>query len=404
MVNAVKTKLSVFKSMKCSKDIPLYDMFYSRDILGEIIQSSSSAPASMEDQKVLDDNLQAFGLSRVEMPKDGNCLFRSIFFGISQMLNSADDKVIQHLQAFDLRGKTDDEAVVSLRNLMVKEWRSKKEHYMNYLTTDGSSSFEELTGKFLSLGHYAGEFRDLMISGISNAVGLPVAVLTSTPNFPMITVFPEDNSNAENFTLRENTICLAFTASGSGHYDAVAQINSHVPSHNSKVSDDSTSVCQCGRNAKNQNEHCCNKPNSRYLCRCPCLKRSMGCTQHCKCTGCANPCGRHESGNTNIEKATRKRKIAQLWGRPEKNTWKNRDRIQGWANGRKRQLFCCRFSRKGKTGPRGGMKKFKTFMFVTISWQNTRNIKGCLSTLSGKKKCDANCCISMAEKNFACWR
>ena len=79
--------------MKCAKDVPSYDVFLSKDILIEIFKTSSSAPPSSEEDRVLADNLRTFGLDKVEMLQDGDCLFHSVLFSISQMLNSADDNL-----------------------------------------------------------------------------------------------------------------------------------------------------------------------------------------------------------------------------------------------------------------------------------------------------------------------
>ena len=105
------------------------------------------------------------------------------------MLTIILDDIYKHWVSAMRKLVKETKSVAYLRKLMVEEWRENKERYKDYLTGHGSSYLEELTERFLSCGQYTGELEDLIISGISNAIGLPVAVLSSTPNFPVITVF-----------------------------------------------------------------------------------------------------------------------------------------------------------------------------------------------------------------------
>ena len=66
---------------------------------------------------------------------------------------------------------------------------------------------------------YSGDMGDLMLSALVNALRVRIALLTSIENFPVTSIFPE------NGPISSSTIIhLAFKGSGSGHYDALVEI------------------------------------------------------------------------------------------------------------------------------------------------------------------------------------
>ena len=81
------------------------------------------------------------------------------------------------------------------------------------------------------------------------------------------------------------------------------------------LSQDCTEKCQC-RGCQNNKysatkdslkgcrcaiSKCCNsdpETGTKNRCKCPCFKRSVKCTEKCRCKGCSNPFGAHDKSET----------------------------------------------------------------------------------------------------------
>ena len=69
-----------------------------------------------------------------------------------------------------------------------------------------------------SSGHFSGDLGDLMPIGMSNVLRIPLAIMTSSFNNPVIPICPR------HVPLQTHSMFLAYTTDGPGHYDATAYI------------------------------------------------------------------------------------------------------------------------------------------------------------------------------------
>ena len=81
----------------------------------------------MNTQKRLDALLSGYGLQRVFMPKDGNCLFSSIAFSLQNMFNLQsnviDSSLVAHLESIGITSDVSMERMIPiLRKLTVDEF------------------------------------------------------------------------------------------------------------------------------------------------------------------------------------------------------------------------------------------------------------------------------------------
>ena len=175
---------------------------------------------------------------------------------------------------------------------MHKEWIEYNIYYQDFLS-EGTG--QEEASKFLVNGFFLSELGDTLVRALCNALQIPVIVLTSIHDAPILHFNPRS-------CLVLAPIIIGYNQYGAGHYDAIAYFK---PIHR----DSSKSSCKCGVNdSSTVISRCC--PNKKYVCRCPCLKNTVGCTSKCRCKQCDNPNGKRPT--VLYEKQTRKRQHHEL--------------------------------------------------------------------------------------------
>ena len=167
--------------------------------------------------------LKGYGLERVHMPKDGNCLFSSVSFFIVQLLSAEQTepyaKLREHLETLGISSNQHlFEISHILRKLVVSEFLgSNMLEYSSFLISAEQMSYEETAKSFENDGFFYCELGNAAILALANIMRIGVVVFTSLENFPVITIVPR------NEPIACTTVYLAFEQLGAGHYDAVIE-------------------------------------------------------------------------------------------------------------------------------------------------------------------------------------
>ena len=183
--------------------------------------------------------------------------------------------------------------------------------------------FENMANKFVNRGFFDCELGNATPLASANVLQVPLVIMSSTENFPVIPVIPRE-------TLTNAPMYITYQRIGAGHYDATIEthqepialpssavtmpttpglVEDHLPSEN--VHNQLAAVgFRCGReNGKNKQE--------RTFCRvykdgCKCFQTIKGCTSitsTCGCFNCENPYGERPVTQTVIsEPVPRKRR------------------------------------------------------------------------------------------------
>ena len=282
--------------------------------------------------------LKGYGLERVHMPKDGNCLFSSISFFIVNIQSAGhperDAKLREHLETLGILNisKNNDLSEIShqLRKLVVKEFLgSNMLEYSSFLISAEKISYEEIAKNFENDGFFDCELGNATILALANIMRIGIVVFTSLENYPVITIVPR------NEPIACTTVYLAFEQLGAGHYDAV--IESIVLTEQTALAEEtepglhdnrtqpatydysnaqiSNPACRCGQGgAKNkQDRQFC----AEYKSGCKCFRNLKGCIARCGCRNCANPYGVRVQGQNEISSETQVRKRRKHVKSPE---------------------------------------------------------------------------------------
>ena len=247
------------------------------------------------------------GMTTVQVPKDGDCLFSSVCIAILNILRTEDSQLHsdtkRHLAAlgFD-RELSIEKMSVKLRDLMVTEWRQNPEMYKQKLTTKEQEKFDMEIQKYRKKGEFCGELGDLMVMSLTNVLKIPFVLFTPIENFPVLTIYP---SSGDSFS--DSVLYLAYNNSGAGHYDLVKP-RSELKE---KMELSKSIKCHCGKNDKTlETPHC--EKRIRLATRCPCAKNATGCTSSCRCKNCQNTFGKRKNEQNQSKK--RKREEQELSG------------------------------------------------------------------------------------------
>ena len=143
----------------------------------------------------------------------------------------------------------------------MEEWERNLDLYQGYLTEDLAT----VSQTFLQNGVYAGDTGDLMVLTLSNILRLPITIVTSVQNMPVVCVMPTSSS-----VISTQPIFVTYTQSGPGHYDAVVLGEDTSDPHKKTIK------CNCGRKSNFQGQACL---SLRYKC----FREKKGCSQLCKC-------------------------------------------------------------------------------------------------------------------------
>ena len=244
--------------------------------------------------------LKEYGLERVFMSKDGNCLFSSISFFIVQIQSAEQTepytRLREHLETLGISPNQQlSEISHILRKLVVREFLgSNMSEYSSFLISAEQMPYEETAKSFENDGCFYCELGNAAILALANIVRIGIVVFTSLENFPVITIVPR------NEPIACTTAYLAFEQLGAGHYDAVIEPTVETTFAYDKTREDSTrqdifdhskdqnypTACRCGQRAA-KNKHV-RKFCVEYNSGCKCFRSLEGCRVMCGCRNCAN--------------------------------------------------------------------------------------------------------------------
>ena len=273
-----------------------------------------SSDIASDSASKLENLLSSYNFARVQVAPDGDCLFSSVIFQLKQMVSSGNVELHNHLKAIGfhilLQGEHNT-AVSCLRSLMVSELLENRATYDGYITNSGVE-YEEQVEKFKQMGVYSGEIGNVMALSLTNVLRVNMVLFTSMENFPLIPISPLKK------VCTHQTLYLAFNHLGSGHYDAVVEVeNSSETACDTiesceKVRESSPSSesieakgCACGRGAAKKRKlqpegdpinstskaFCFQVPGERRT-LCPCYRAFKACSALCRCFNCCNSIGK----------------------------------------------------------------------------------------------------------------
>ena len=177
--NAVRNKAALAKNLLCTPN-GIYDFYLLSSVFHQIMKSTLTAHAGENSketaQATLLANIAAKGFKIVTMPVNGDCLFHSISFALSQVIQSKhDDVLLQHLNSLGINGNTSThEMSILLRKLMVLEWKKDEQLYKQMLIQEIQDTFLDTVDIYLKPGEYSGDLGDLMLSALVNALKVNV--------------------------------------------------------------------------------------------------------------------------------------------------------------------------------------------------------------------------------------
>ena len=237
-----------------------------------MIQGVCNRHQSEIENNPMESLLTSWNLKRVPIPGDGNCLFRSVAFSLVQRIQGGDLFITEHLQALGVpESHIQDVHYLSnlLRVRMVEEWNVNHDDYQGFVTVDITT----VTHEYLQSGHFSGNVGDLMVQTLANILQMPITIFTSVPNMPILCIMPTTQ-----MTVTAQSIFLAYTQSGPGHYDSVVSVSTEQTSRPKRPT-----KCTCGR--KSTISAACQSL------RCACVRDRKECTTLCTCKGCSNTFG-----------------------------------------------------------------------------------------------------------------
>ena len=300
----------------CSALTSLHTISKVRDLSrthAEVYPQPTALPTFIEENEIeihtkrLQNVLQSFHLTMIDVQADGDCLFTSLATHFHMC--HIGDTLKEHIGTIGIHlYMTTTEIVKTLRALLVEEWLQNKSEYMAYFPN--CTNFEEEATKYATLGVYSTALGDAMLMALANILCTPVVVFTSAESWPYVSIQPRHPRESE-------PIYLALMQVGPGHYCPAVPKPVLPTSITTQETDKETVVegntfCRCGRGS---NSKCGEKKNcsakSEYSSRCPCLKKHLPCTSKCKCLHCDNQYGQHQEDHANAPYTQRRKRPRQ---------------------------------------------------------------------------------------------
>jgi hypothetical protein len=177
-----------------------------------------------------------------------------------------------------------EDAIATLRSLVVAEWLGEFTiEYQGFMTRN---QLQEQAAISLDGGEFAPDVGDLVISAISNILMIPVIILTSVKNIPVVIQHPTHSE-----TLNVDPVFVAYNQCGC--YSAIVPTTQAGEEESTSTSSSAVQMsrgCNCGR--KPTKGLPCSFDIKQYTCRCPCYNEKQACLVGvCRCRNCANPFG-----------------------------------------------------------------------------------------------------------------
>jgi hypothetical protein len=260
------------------------------------------------------------GYTVIDIPKDGDCLFKSVAFQLFQLSNNCNNsasELTEHLLelGINIQTGTIDDVADKLRELVVNEWQGEfQEDYADFFQPNDqvhdSVAFMQESEKYRKKGTFAGSLGDSMPLALANMLKLPLMILSTEHNVPFIDICPR------NVITNAVPVFLARYNAGGGHYNAIildeidhqeanipTSTNSSIAISNPTGTGNERLTCRCDSSKR--------KRSLKYKNRCGCIKVAGLCQTSCKCDG---KCGKSscklqkdEMNTQNVERNTGKR-------------------------------------------------------------------------------------------------
>ena len=161
---------------------------------------------------VKDLDLAKFGLEIENIPKDGDCAFRSILRQLRKMDFDKTEELKDHLRSLNLMTESEDDDISTLRLLFVQECKKRTDDYLNFFA-GSKTKFIERVVEFETKGVFDNAVGDLVPRVCSDLLRVPITILTS--------IHPQDETEFMPDRLLSNSpIFIAYHHYGAGHYDA----------------------------------------------------------------------------------------------------------------------------------------------------------------------------------------
>jgi hypothetical protein len=169
-------------------------------------------------EQQLNRNLADYGIQRLQVKGDGNCLFYALAEGLIHEMKMDQYRFGSHLQTFGL--STDirlTNFANRLRQICIEQWKLHEQFYSQFVDTQEISFLKEVK-KFSKTGVSDSILGDIVPLTISNTFNIQILIFTSVSNLSRIDIKPTNHNNS---TLApQKIIYLAYNQFGVGHYDA----------------------------------------------------------------------------------------------------------------------------------------------------------------------------------------
>ena len=165
---------------------------------------------------ILQGRLQELGLEEVMIMGDGNCFFTAVAFHLLNLMSThASTSVLMRSRIANIglqQAMNMQQIADHLRGLVVEEWGERPNEYASFLQENVNYLAE--VSKFENPGFFNSPLGDHMPKAISNVLGMPLCIVGSDPNTPVLQVSPSASTDSP------VQIILAYNTSGPGHYNA----------------------------------------------------------------------------------------------------------------------------------------------------------------------------------------
>ena len=202
------------------------------------LDTSNSDESCESEQTRLRDVANSFGFDIVQTNGDGNCFFTSVAFQLQQILSSDQCSMEQRLFLNALRITSDvalDEVSRILRELVVSEWTANQNEYRQFFQ---DIDLEREIERFRRSGEFAGALCDAVPMGMANVLNMPILIVTTVHNMPIVSVAPRSSNNP-------GVIWLSYNKQGPAHYDTlVAKAENSYQAESSETRKDQN-ACKC---------------------------------------------------------------------------------------------------------------------------------------------------------------
>lgn len=164
--------------------------------------------------------VSSFGYNVEPVPGDGNCFFHAVSFQLLKLMSGENGRSTQE-RLLNL-GISPNQSMASiaavLRQRIVDEWQGPfVDEYQQFFQDSELDVYTEAEN-FRQSGEFSRPLGDAMPLAMANILQMPIVLITSAQNMPIVTITPRRIAD-------EVSVVLAYTQRGVGHYDAVTQNN-----------------------------------------------------------------------------------------------------------------------------------------------------------------------------------